>query len=56
MDKGGYHVEELVEVQRTPMGADLFAVPAGFAKTTPEELRAAVEHGKPGAKSPAGEE
>jgi hypothetical protein len=56
VDQGGYHVEELVDVQRAPMGADLFAVPAGFEKTTPQQLKDAVEHGKPAAKSKAGGE
>ena len=56
VDQGDYRVEELVDVQRTPMSADLFSVPAGFEKTTPQQLTGNAGHGKPGTKSAAGEE
>lgn len=49
VDQGDYHVEELVDVQRTPMAAELFAVPAGFEKTTPQQMMSHDHGGKPGA-------
>jgi hypothetical protein len=50
IDHGEYRIEELVDVQRTPMSADLFAAPAGFEKTTPQQMMRGAGHGKPGAK------
>jgi hypothetical protein len=51
VDHGDYRVEELVAIQRTPMAADLFTVPAGFKKTTPQEMSGGAKAGKPGAHS-----
>lgn len=36
--QSGYDVEEIVAVERKPVGADLFVVPAGFTKKTIEEM------------------
>jgi len=51
VDKDEYRVEELVEVQRTPMSADLFSVPAGFEKTTPQQMMGRGNAAKPEPKS-----
>jgi hypothetical protein len=37
LDGRGYQVEELVEIQKKPLPADTFAVPAGFEKVSPHE-------------------
>ena len=50
VDQNEYRIEELVDVQRTPMGADLFAVPVGFEKTTPQQMTSKPERGNPGTK------
>jgi uncharacterized protein DUF4412 len=52
VDKDEYRVEELIDVQRTPMSADLFSVPAGFEKTTPQQM---MGHGQPGKPEPKSE-
>lgn len=51
VDKDEYRVEELVDVQRTPMSAALFSVPAGFEKTTPQQMMRHEPPGKPEPKS-----
>lgn len=52
VDKDEYRVEELIDVQRTPMNADLFSVPAGFEKTTPQQM---MRHEQPGNPEPNSE-
>jgi len=51
VDKDEYRIEELVDVQRTPMSADLFSVPAGFEKATPQQIMGNGQPGKPQPKS-----
>jgi Domain of unknown function (DUF4412) len=48
VDGNDYHVEELVGIESSPMAADLFAVPAGFQKTTPQQMSGGA--GKPKSK------
>ena len=55
IDHGEYRIEELVDVQRTPLNADLFAAPAGFEKTTPQQMMRGAGHGTLGAKERTGE-
>ncbi len=38
LDQRQYRIEEIVEVQRQPVAAELFAVPDGFEKTTPQHM------------------
>ena len=52
VDHDDYHVEELVDVQRTSMNADLFSIPPGFEKTTPQQM---MPHGPAGTTEPKSE-
>jgi len=49
VERTDYRIEELVDVQRMPMAVELFAIPAGFEKTTPQQL---MQHGRPGTAAP----
>lgn len=44
---GGYQIEETVSVERKPMPASLFAVPAGYRKVSLEELLAEMQRREP---------
>jgi hypothetical protein len=47
LDGRQYRVEDLVEVQKKGVADDLFAVPAGFQKKTPQGMMAPGMHGHP---------
>lgn len=47
LDGKQYRVEDLVEVQKKSVADDLFAVPAGFQKKTPQGMMAPGMHGHP---------
>jgi hypothetical protein len=41
-----YRVEDLLEVQKKSVPADLFSLPAGFEKSTPQQMMGPAGHGK----------
>jgi len=48
LDGGQYRVEDVLDVKKQAVPADLFTIPAGFEKTTGQQMMKQAEHGGAG--------